>query len=330
MATVCEGATLTLTSPILGSGGTGTCSIEYSFSTDGGTTFSAWSTTIPSITATGSVNQIRMRTNCSGSGCDISLPTTYSWNVVPDPTAPTATKSPNVATVCVGASLSLSGITSGTGGTGTCTVEYAYSFDGGTTYTPYSTTLPLITATGTDNRIKIRTNCSGLACDLSPEGVYSWNVVPDPTAPSAVKSPNTSAVCSGETLTITSPTLGSVGTGTCTIEYAFSVDVGVTYSAWSTTIPRFASSGSDNRIKLRTSCSGTACDLSPETTLSWNVRTSPTINSVTATNPLCSGGSTGTIIINATGGTPPLRYSIDNGTSFSSVPSFTSLAGFIS
>ncbi|MGI9160778.1 MAG: hypothetical protein ACR2K1_13595, partial [Saprospiraceae bacterium] len=119
VATVCVGASLTLTGVTDNGGGTGNCKIEYSL--NGG----AWTTTLSPITAATGSNTIAIRKNCDGSGCDISSVTTYTWTGVADPSAPTATKSPNVATVCVGASLTLTGVTDNGGGTGTCIIEYS-------------------------------------------------------------------------------------------------------------------------------------------------------------------------------------------------------------
>jgi hypothetical protein len=79
--TVCAGETLTLTSPTLGSGGTGTCNIEYRYSTNNGTSWSNWSTSVSSFTAVEGTNLIEIRTNCNGSGCDISSSMQYSWTV---------------------------------------------------------------------------------------------------------------------------------------------------------------------------------------------------------------------------------------------------------
>ncbi|MEZ6194103.1 MAG: hypothetical protein R3C45_22885, partial [Phycisphaerales bacterium] len=70
----------------------------------------AWSATVPSFAATVGTNSISVRKNCNGSGCDISPVSIYSWTVVADPSAPTATKSPNVASVCAGQTLTLTGV----------------------------------------------------------------------------------------------------------------------------------------------------------------------------------------------------------------------------
>lgn len=50
-----------------------------------------------------------------------------------------------------------------------------------------------------------------------------------------------------------------------------------------------------------------------------------TISSITNTPPSCNGGNDGQIIINATGGSLPLQYSIDGGSSFQTSNSFSSV-----
>ncbi len=56
---------------------------------------------------------------------------------------------------------------------------------------------------------------------------------------------------------------------------------------------------------------------------------SPTIASVTSTNPLCNGSSDGSITVNASGGNGALQYSRDGGANFQSSNVFTNLpAGF--
>ncbi|MGI9161266.1 MAG: hypothetical protein ACR2K1_16090, partial [Saprospiraceae bacterium] len=143
--------------------------------------------------ATVGSNTIKIRKNCDGSGCDISSVTTYTWTGVADPAAPTATKSPDVATVCVGASLTLTGVTDNGGGTGSCTIEYSAN-DGA-----WTTSLPSITATVGSNTIKVRKNCDGSGCDISTVTTYTWTAA---AALTTAPSPSTASLCISETLEI--------------------------------------------------------------------------------------------------------------------------------
>jgi hypothetical protein len=285
---VCAGQILTLISPV-GSGGSGTCQFEYQFSTNGGSTYSGWSTTVPSFAAVGTDNRIQIRRNCNGSGCDISLATTYIWSVAADPTIPVVTRSPNVATVCAGQTLSVTGPSS-TGGTGTCNFEYRYSTNAGGTFTAWSTTVPSFAATGTENWIQTRMNCNGLGCDISPINTQIWLINPDPVMLSIVASPNTSPVCEGTLLSVTSPT-GSGGTGTCVFEYQFSINGGSTYSGWSTTVPSFTATGTDNRIQVRRNCDGNSCDISAPLTIVFTVVSDPAAPTATQmpSGDVCAG-----------------------------------------
>ena len=325
VSVVCVGSSLTLTNPTFGSGGLG-CSFEYATSTNGGSTYSSFSSVVPTITATGTDNRIRIRSTCTGSGCNTSSSTTYSWSVVSDPLAPTAIPSPNVTSVCVGQSLSLAGVTNNGGGTGTCNVEY--SNNGGA----FNTTLSPITASIGTNSITIRQNCNGSGCTTSPSNTYSWTVIATPSAPTATISPNVSLVCVGSSLTLTNPTLGNGGIG-CSFEYATSTDGGATYSAFSTIVPTITATGTDNKIKIRSTCTGNGCGTSPTTTYSWSVvqdpsvptaAPSPNIASVcegqilTLTGVVDNGGGTGTCNI---------EYSINGGTFSTAIPSFPATVG---
>ena len=128
-ATVCAGSTLTAT--VSGaSGGTGTITDEYRYSTDNGVSWSVWSTTIPSFAAVTGTNRIESRRTATGIDCNTSPVKSISWIVVDDPVANDLTKSPADATVCAGSTLTAT-VSGASGGTGTITDEYRYSTDNG-------------------------------------------------------------------------------------------------------------------------------------------------------------------------------------------------------
>ncbi|MBK9462186.1 MAG: hypothetical protein IPN94_22890 [Sphingobacteriales bacterium] len=115
--TVCIGASLTLINPVLGSGGAGTQTFEYS--TTGGT---PWSTTVPTLNPVSAGNySIWIRTNPTGSGCNVSTATQYTWTVVADPTI--STQPITSQTVCVSSSPTNLTVAA-TGGTGTFSYQW--------------------------------------------------------------------------------------------------------------------------------------------------------------------------------------------------------------
>lgn len=96
--------------------------------------------------------------------------------IVADPNEPTCQKSPNLAAVCIGTTLTIanSSCTYGTERGESCPLEYSSSSDGINWSTP-STTVPVLTASGTINYIRVRvSNCS--SCNASPWKTYSWNI----------------------------------------------------------------------------------------------------------------------------------------------------------
>jgi hypothetical protein len=322
-ATICEGQTLTLTSPTLGSGGAGTCDFEYRYNDGSG--FGTWSTSVPSFAAVQGTNTIEIRTNCNGTGCDVSDPTAYSWTVAADPAIPAATRSPNMDTVCVGATLVLTGVAQGQGGTGTCTLEYASSTTGASGYGAWSATPPSLTATGTDNRIKVRTNCTGLGCGTSPEAEFVWFVKADPIAPTITKNPTDATVCIGAVVAANVTAFGTGGAGTCQDELRYSIDNGANWSAWGTTIPSITTTAAGTfLIEARRNCGAGGCN-SNVNSISWTVVADPTISTPTF-NPttICAGGTT---VVSATisggTGTPSPQWQYYNGSTWNDVVNST-------
>lgn len=121
--------------------------------------------------------------------------------VVADPVAPSITRSPNVATVCEGTTLTVTS-SGGSGGTGTCNNEYRYSTNNGGSWTGWSTTLPSFSAVVGTNLIESRRNCTGSGCNSNVNQV-SWTVDEDPV----ISGPTT--VCDNTTAGITT-SVGSI------------------------------------------------------------------------------------------------------------------------
>jgi subtilisin-like proprotein convertase family protein len=84
LPSVCVGTSLTLQNCMFGSQTGLSCPFEYSYSIDGGVSWSSTSTTIPNFSANGTTNLIRARVSNCGS-CNASSWMVYSWNIYPTP-----------------------------------------------------------------------------------------------------------------------------------------------------------------------------------------------------------------------------------------------------
>jgi len=337
-STVCVGQDVSATANA-GSGGTGGCTDEYQFSTNSGSSYSAYTpgTAIPTTGLAGQTVIIQARRICSGNGCDgagETFATIASWTVVADPTAPTlnAATPANGSTVCVGQDVSATA-NAGSGGTG-CTDEYQFSINSGSNYNSYTpgTAIPTTGLAGQTVIIQARRICSGDGCDGAAETfatIASWTVVADPTAPTLnVANPSSgSTVCAGHYLSATI-TAGTGGTG-CTDEYQFSTNSGGSYSAYTpgTPISTGGLAGQTVIIQTRRVCTGDGCDGPGETfatIASWTVvadPTAPTLNVATPANgsTVCAGQDVSATITAGTGGTgctDEYQFSINSGSNY--------------
>ncbi len=142
----------------------------------------------------------------TGAGCNLDDGTETTVTVVPDPLAPTATKSPDQATVCAGEVLTLIDVTDNGGGTGNCIIEYSYN--GG----PWTTTLASFVAEAGSNSIAVRKVCEGLDCDVSMPSTYTWTGLT-----LSVSSSSSMPVCTGGSVTLTATP--STGAESCTLQW---------------------------------------------------------------------------------------------------------------
>ena len=179
---ICQGANITANV----SGGNGginsTDEMQWRIGTSGG-----WTSYSGSITAnTIGSYYFQTRRVSSGYGCNTTawtpLPNgTQLWIVDAPPVAPTISKNPSDAEVCVGTNISANITNFGSGGAGTCQDQIRYSTNGGSTWSAWSTTNPTIsTSTPGTHIIQARRKCDGGACDSTANQI-SWVVVADPT-----------------------------------------------------------------------------------------------------------------------------------------------------
>ena len=269
--TICIGGNRTLTSST--SGGTGTCTYQWQISSTGSTSgFSNISGATGSSYNTGALTATRwyrVVRNCNGVGCNDPISNAVQVTVVPDPTISAS----GATTICSGGNASLSSSTSG--GTGTCTYQWQISSTGstsgfsnisGATGSTYNTGA----LTGT-RWYRVVRNCNGSGCADPTSNAVQVTVVPDPTAPAITRIPNSSPICPGVTLTISSSG-GSGGAGTCSDQYRYSTNNGGTWSGWSTSLPVFTSVTGTNLVQSRRVCTGVGCNTSSSNQVSWLVQ----------------------------------------------------------
>ena len=173
-ATVCANQPLTV-SVTAGTGGTGTVADEYRYSTDNGSTWSNWLTTVPSFTAVVGTNLIESRRTSSVTGCNTSTSNQVSWTVVAQPTADDITSNVQAGNVCAGQSLSAT-FGGATGGTGTIADVHEYSVNGGTSYSPYTGSIATTGLAGQTVIIRTSRTATGAGCSLSLYKSVSWSI----------------------------------------------------------------------------------------------------------------------------------------------------------
>jgi len=177
-ATVCVGQALSVT-PSGGTGGLG-CSWRYRRRINGGS-WSGWSGSSSYTTVSGNtLVEIQTQRYCTGNGCG-DPNAIVSWNVVEDPSAPTATKVPNVSTVCVGTVLNVTSSGS-TGGTGTCIYQERKRVNGGTWTSWASNVSHTVVAGNNLVEMQVRRNCNGSNCSDPTSSIVSWSINNNGTA----------------------------------------------------------------------------------------------------------------------------------------------------
>jgi hypothetical protein len=163
--TECIDGTLPLS--VTASGGTGTLTYQWEESTDGGSTYTAvttggtGATYIPPSTTPG-VRHYRVAVSNAGNGCQSITSSAVTVTVVAKPTISVAA---SVTTVCVGGGTLLTATPAN--GTGTCTIQWQNSTNGGSTWndipaangTTYTTP-----ALNSNTNYRARYTCDGNGC----------------------------------------------------------------------------------------------------------------------------------------------------------------------
>lgn len=296
-ATVCSGATLTVLSSG-GSGGTGSCSNQYRFSTNNGASWSAWSTSIPSFSAVTGTNRVQSIRFCSGSGCNSNI-NEVSWTVVADPSV--SISGGGATSGCQGLNPSLlsSSISGGTGSS-----SYQWQLNGsnisgatGSTYDP-----PALNTAGTYN-YRVIHNRSGSGCGQAISNTITFTVSADPSVSISGGGPTTG--CEGLNPTLLSSSI-SGGTGSSTYQWQLNGS-NITGATGSTYDPPALNSPGTYAYRVIHNRGGVACDQAISNTITFTVVSDPTITSNPSDASICRGGSN-TFTVSATGGTPSLSY----------------------
>ncbi|MBP6185589.1 MAG: T9SS type A sorting domain-containing protein [Saprospiraceae bacterium] len=314
VASVCVGTMVSVNSPSGGNPGIG-CGFEYRFQR-GGLTVQNWSS-LNSYTTTGAdvgnaINLQIRRVGCQ-TGCNTAESGTLAtWTVVAQPTAPTTvTKTPDVASVCVGTMVSVNSPSGGNPGIG-CGFEYRFQ-RGGLTVQNWSS-LNSYTTTGADvgNAINVQIRRVGCqtGCNTAESGTLaSWTVVAQPTAPVTVaKTPNVSSVCVGTEVSVNSPAGGNPGIG-CLFEYRFQRG-GITVQDWSSTNSYTTTTldvGTAINIQVRRVGCQTGCNTAESGALAtWTVVAQPSAPLTVSKTPNVVSVCVGTIVsVNSPAGGNP-------------------------
>jgi hypothetical protein len=304
--TLCAGATVSATFTG-GSGGTGTVTDTYEYSTNTGSTWTAYSagTAIATAGLSGTnVVQVRTRRTATGTGCDNGLYNTVMWSIVADPISPTLnTKTPNVASVCEGQAVSAT-FNAGTNGVG-CSDIYEYRKNGGAwlAYTPGTN----ISTTVGDVSVEIqarRGNCTaGLDCtEPAFATLATWTVTPDPSITAA----SATSVCAGGTATLTASPSNGIG---CTIQWQDSPDnstftnIGGATSASYTTVALTAT----RYYRAQYICTGSDCGTATSNVITVTVVPEATIT-ISSPADVCNGGSVSFTVTGTSGGLGTCTY----------------------
>lgn len=134
---------------------------------------------------------------------------------------------------------------------------------------------PILVAGVYSYRCKVTDSC-GNSVYTSPKII---TIEADPNEPSCLKSPNLPSVCVGTSLTLQNCIYGTESGVLCPLEYSYSIDAGVNWSATSTIVPNFSATGTTNLIRVRVSNCG-SCNASSWMVYSWNIYPTPSTTNI--------------------------------------------------
>ncbi|MBL0048064.1 MAG: gliding motility-associated C-terminal domain-containing protein [Bacteroidetes bacterium] len=261
----------------------GTAPLQYSI--NGGTSFQAGNVFAALTAATYNV-LVKDANNCQ-----VTLTVTIT-----EPPLLTITSTPQQNVLCNGGNTGSITINA-TGGT----APLQYSINGGTNFQA-GNVFSTLTAAAYNIVVKDANNCQ----------VISTVTITEPPLLSITSTPQQNVLCNGgNTGNITINATG----GTAPLQY--SINGGTSFQAGNV-FAALTAATYNVLVKDANNCQVTTTVTIAEPPLL-------TITSTPQQNVLCNGGNTGSITINATGGTSPLQYSINGGTSFQAGNVFSTL-----
>ena len=301
--TVCSGANIPFTQSV--SGGTGSITNQWQYSSNGSTWTNWTTTTNPTYSGITGNLYFRCVRSATGTNCVTATSNTIYITVVPDPYF---TTQPTGGTVCSGGSRTLT--VAAAGGTPSLTYQWQYYTGSAWTNISGATSTSYAAAPPSTRDYRCLVSASGNGCSTNvASNTATVTVVADPVAQTISESPTSgTSMCIGGTASATFSG-GSGGTGTITDNYQYTLNGG---SSWSTYTPGStitSTTAGTNYMQIRTwrTATGNGCDNSAYNTVQYTIVADPSITSQPTGGTICTGGSIN-LSVTATGGTPSLTY----------------------
>jgi hypothetical protein len=307
---ICSGSTVNFTAA---PNGTPSPTVQWQVSTDGGATFNniggATSTTLSFTTSTaqnGNMYRAVFTNTCGNANTTGATLNVYS--------PITITTNPVSQTICQNTT-----VTYTAAATGSSSVQWQVSFDGGSTWTNFTgqttTTLSFVAGlseAGREYRAVFSNPCGSVATNAA-------NIFIN-TPPAITKDPSTQSICTGNTVTFTA---AASGTPVPSVQWYQSTDLGTTYNllagATSPTLS-FTTSAAQDGYRYRATFTNT-CGFITSNYAILNVYTAPGITTNPSNQTICTGG-TATFSVAGTGTPAPAvqwQLSTDGGATWTNV-----------
>jgi len=287
--TVCQNQLLTIEDVQDEGGGTGSCDIEYRYTSNGGVNWSGWSGTIPEFNSiVDESNRIQARKECDGYGCVAEI-ATFIWDAIDEMelTNPSFT----YPVICAEGSTDITTAIIGSAGQDNPewqylnpnTSEWNNVSDGTPTGAIYTNSNDLtMTISGIEDAglyyYRAVLNIPNSGCEETQSEAATLRVREQPSAPSfAAKTPNVANVCEGQTLSLSDDAEGGDNQGVnCAFEYRY---FNGTLSESSESIPSFNAAEGMNYIEARRVNCQSGCNPSSWNTVAeWNTTAQPTVS----------------------------------------------------